>query len=142
MEALLKAYPVVITVPIFWGDMDAFLHVNNKVYFKHFEQVRMAYFDRIKSDQLMRDNGIGPILAETSCRFRIPLTYPDDVSIGTRITQIDADRFNMEYLVVSHQHQKVAAEGKGLIVMYDYRNHKKASLPEVLRQRIEEIERL
>ena len=27
----------------------------------------------------------------------------------------------MKYVVVSHKHQKIAAEGDGVVVMYDYR---------------------
>jgi acyl-CoA thioester hydrolase len=29
MQDLIKDYPVVIEMPIAWGDMDAFQHVNN-----------------------------------------------------------------------------------------------------------------
>jgi acyl-CoA thioester hydrolase len=45
MKELISTYPVVIEIPIAWGDMDAFQHVNNKVYFKHFESARILYFE-------------------------------------------------------------------------------------------------
>jgi acyl-CoA thioester hydrolase len=141
MDELLREYPVIITVPILWGDMDAFRHVNNTVYFKHFEHGRMAYFDRIQANQMMESTGIGPILASTSCRFRIPLTYPDQVSIGTKVTSMAEDRFTMAYRVVSHQHQKIAVEGEGVVVAFDYRSNKKAILPGELKRAIEAVER-
>ena len=140
MNELLKDFPVIITVPILWADMDAFQHVNNTVYFKHFEHGRIAYFDRIQTDLVKKSSGIGPILAETSCRFRIPLTYPDTVSIGTRVTLVESDRFMMEYRVVSHNHQKIAAEGSGKIVAFDYRENKKTNLPDAIKQAIESLE--
>ena len=140
MKSLLKHCPVVIETAVVWGDMDAFQHLNNTTYFLYFESVRIAYFERLKLLEYMEATGIGPILASTNCRFKIPLTYPDTVSIGTHVSDIEADRFSMTYYVVSHQHQKIAAEGSGLIVTFDYKANKKALLPVEVRQRIEELE--
>jgi len=138
--SLLKHCPVVIETPVVWGDMDAFQHLNNTVYFRYFESARIAYFERLKLLEYMDTTGIGPILASTSCRFKIPLTYPDTVSIGTRVSEIEEDRFTMAYVVVSHKQQKVAAEGTGLIVTFNYKENRKALLPAEIRQRIENLE--
>lgn len=140
MEDLLKYCPVVIETHVAWGEMDAFQHVNNTAYFRYFESARIAYFEKLNLLEYMEATGIGPILASTSCRFKIPLTYPDKVSIGTRVPTIEVDRFTMEYYVVSHKHQKVAAEGVGLIVCFNYKENKKTSIPDDLRRRIEELE--
>jgi acyl-CoA thioester hydrolase len=53
----------------------------------------------------MTKKGIGPILSTTSCKFRIPLSYPDQVLIGAKVVNIAEDRFFMNYLVVSTKHQ-------------------------------------
>jgi acyl-CoA thioester hydrolase len=140
MEELLKGYPVVIEIPVAWGEMDSLQHVNNIIYFRYFESARMAYFDKLDIWSYMEETGIGPILASTRCKFRIPLSYPDTVSVGTRIANVEEDRFLMEYMVVSHEHRKVAASGEGVIVSYDYREKKKAPLPEEIRKRIQVIE--
>jgi len=140
MDNLTDGYPVVITIPVVWGEMDAFQHVNNVVYFRYFESARIAYFGKLDVMDLMNRTGIGPILASTSCRFRAPLTYPDTVLIGAKVTNIEQDRFTMNYLVVSTRLQKVAAEGDGLIVAFNYGENKKAIIPDELRQRIQDIE--
>ena len=142
MENLLEAFPIVLQIPVAWGEMDSLQHVNNTVYFRYFESARMAYFNRIGMWKYMEETGTGPILASTECRFRIPLTFPDTVSVGTRIPKIEEDRFLMEYRVVSHRFQKVAAEGEGIVVSYDYRSKKKVPLPEELKRRILDLESL
>ncbi|HYG11744.1 MAG TPA: thioesterase family protein [Pyrinomonadaceae bacterium] len=139
-QELLKIYPVVIEVPVAWGEMDALRHVNNIVYFRYFESARMAYFTRLGIWDYMNETGIGPILASTACKFKLPLVYPDTVSVGTRVSGVEADRFVMKYVVVSHAHAKVAAEGEGLIVSYDYRALRKAPLPDEIKRRIEALE--
>lgn len=140
MKELLEKFPLVIEIPVAWGEMDSFQHVNNIVYFRYFESARMAYFDKLDIWSYLEETGTGPILASTNCRFRIPLNYPDTVSVGARITELDADRFVMKYLVVSHRHQKIAAEGEGLVVAYNYREQRKAALPEEIKTRIRTLE--
>lgn len=141
MNQLLKDFPVVVEFPVAWGEMDAFQHVNNIVYFRYFESARIAYFDRMKLDKVMKKTNIGVILASTHCRFRIPLTHPDTVSIGTKVTELKEDRFTMKYSIVSHRFRKIAAEGEGVLVAFDYKENKKAILPEELKNNIQEIEK-
>ncbi len=136
MEELLASCPVVVEIRVAWGEMDALRHVNNIVYFRYFESARIAYFEKLRFWEFMNQTGVGPILASIQCRFKIPLTYPDTVSVGTRISRIERDRFAMEYRAVSHKSQAIAAEGESVVVSYNYRENKKTPLPEEMKQRI------
>jgi acyl-CoA thioester hydrolase len=139
---LLEGYPVVIEIPIAWGEMDSFQHVNNTAYFRYFESARIRYSEKLGLHKYKDETGIGPILGSTSCKYRLPLTYPDTVSVGTKITDIAEDRFTMKYVIVSHKHQKIAAEGDGVVVMYDYREGKKTAISEEIRKRIRALEKM
>ncbi|MFX1494594.1 MAG: acyl-CoA thioesterase, partial [Promethearchaeota archaeon] len=86
--------------------------------------------------------GIGPILASTECKYKIPLKYPDIVSIGAKITELEEDRFTMEYILISHQLDKLAAEAKAIVVSYDYNNDQKVSIPQQIRNKIIELENI
>jgi len=138
----LEDCPIVIEIPVAWGDMDAFQHVNNVAYFRYFESARILYSEKLGLHKLKDETGIGPILGSTSCKYRLPLTYPDTISEGAKVIDIAEDRFTMKYVIVSHQHQKIAAEGDGVVVMYNYREGKKTTLPEDLRQRILMMEKM
>ena len=140
MDNLLQDYPVTIQIPIAWGEMDAMQHVNNIVYFRYFESARIAYFEQLDLIDYMKQTGIGPILASTQCRFKIPLTYPDTVSVGVRVARIEGDRFIMQGVIVSHRLEKIAAECEGVIVSYNYREGKKAPVPPEMERRIQELE--
>ncbi len=137
---MLDNFPVIIQTHVAWGEMDSFQHVNNIVYFRYFESGRMAYFERINFADPNAHEGIAPILAYTQCRFRKALTYPDTVSIATCVSEIKADRFTMEVCVFSHRLQKIAAEGTAEIVVFNYRENKKATLPEEVRKNIAALE--
>ena len=142
MEDALSNCTVVITLPVAWGEMDANGHVNNIIYFRYFESVRIAYFEKLKFIEYAHQTGIGPILASTECRYKIPLHYPDTVSVGTKILSMDEDRFVMGYEVYSHAYSKIVADGEGVIVAYDYRANKKVPIPEDLKKNILDMEKV
>jgi acyl-CoA thioester hydrolase len=137
---LVRGYPIVVTTLVAWGDMDANGHVNNVIYFRYIEHARLKYFHELGFWQCQAETGIGPILAWTDCRFRRPLDYPDDVSIATRIRDVESDRFVMDTIIVSHKLKDIAAVGQQRLVSYNYRTNEKAPLPEIIRRRIEQFE--
>ena len=129
MKQLKKDYPVVLSQDIIWGDMDAFGHINNTVYFRYFEDARIAYFDHLGVHEQMKQFSVGPILATTQRNFRLPLDYPDRINIATRASLLSPKKFNMEYVVFSERQGVIIAEGDGLIVYYDYANGKSCEIP-------------
>ena len=139
-HSLLADFSIVLTLPVQWGEMDAYGHVNNAVLFRYFESARIAYLERCGFIESMDRDRIGAILHSTACRFRSPLYYPDTVEVGARATEVASDRFTMEYRVVSLTKQAVVAEGQGVIVSYDYARGRKAKLPEGIQRKIARLE--
>ncbi len=140
-DALLQDYPVIIEIPVAWGEMDSFGHVNNVAYFRYIESARVAYLYKVKIFDLKEKTGIGPILGSTHCRFKVPLKYPDTILVGSRVTKIGTDRFTMEHRIVSKALSKTAAEGDDTLIIYDYPNCRKAPIPEGIRQTILDLEK-
>ena len=139
-DKYLENFPVVIDLKVAWGEMDAYRHVNNIVYFRYFESARIVYLDKIDFADHRRNGGIGPILGHTQCKYLRALTFPDSICIGARTTEIRDDRYIMELKLYSHHHEAIAAIGTADMVAFDYVNNKKAQLPERIRQNIEALE--
>lgn len=135
----MEHFPIQIKFPIAWGDMDAFGHVNNVVYFRWFESARMAYFEKIRLEPTKALAGVGPILAHTSCQFLLPLQYPDTVTAKARIKSMGNTSFVMQYEIVSDA-KGIAAMGEGVVVMIDYTTNKKVPLPAEMRAAIKQLE--
>ncbi|MEM7348689.1 MAG: thioesterase family protein [Chloroflexota bacterium] len=140
MTELLEGYSVVVEIPVQWGDMDAMQHVNNTVYFRYFETARIAYFKALGVFEALNQGHIGPILGSIECKFKVPVTYPDTVFAAARALEIQEDRFVVMHRVVSQKWGRVAAEGAGVVVSYDYKKQQKATIPAEMRQRILEID--
>ena len=136
-----ERWPVSVEVPVAWGDMDAFGHVNNTVYFRWFESARIAYFERVGLNARMKAAQVGPILARTSCDFLRPLTFPDTVLAEAGVARLGTTSFVMRYRVRSRAHGLAeAARGEGVVVLFDYARGAKLPLDPPLRQAIEALE--
>ena len=131
-----QEYPLSIEQDVIWGDMDAFQHVNNAVYFRYFEDIRLNFFEKTSVMSYMNTHKIGPILASTQCQFRAPLTYPDHIHIAARLLsnpKAGDKRFTMEYAVYSDAQDCIAAKGEGLVVYYDYSKNESCEIPDAIR---------
>lgn len=123
--------------------MDSFKHVNNTMYFRYQEVSRGLLFQNIlkrindpQFDKTKWNNGtgIGPILANTFCSFKFPVSYPDNLLIGSVIHPHDRfpDRLKVTHTIWSLRHKKMAAEGDGTIVCYDFSKNEVTNIPESL----------
>lgn len=126
---LLAGFPVILELPVQWGEMDAYGHVNNTVFFRYFESARMEYLQKCGFVESHEREKVGAILHSTTARFRQPLFFPDTVQIGASATEVKEDRFTMAYTVVSLTRNVVIAEGTGVIVSFDYSAGMKTALP-------------
>ena len=140
VEIDIQSFPVVVRQNVEWGEMDAFAHVNNVIYFRYFETGRMAYFEQTGILAHLDETRIGPILASTSCDFLSPLTYPESIRILTRVSEIKDKRFNMQSVVYSETQDKIVARGNGMIVFYDYVKAASCKIPAVIVERINVLE--
>lgn len=132
MHDSLKDYPLVIQQDVIWSDMDGYQHVNNSVYFRYFEDSRMSLFEKCGVGEYMKEHQVGPILASTTCNFRAPLTHPDRIHIAAGIIEIKTRTLKMKYAVYSEKLDKLAAEGEGLVVFYDYKRGLSCEIPAVI----------
>lgn len=71
-------------VVIRWGDLDAAGHVNNSRFFTYFEEARVDWLAARLDGPLFTESG--PVLANATCDFKQPLTYPATLVIDVYAT--------------------------------------------------------
>lgn len=123
-----------VNIPVRWGDMDAFGHVNNSRYFTYFEQARVIWFERMG----VIEPGLSsyPILFDASCRFIRPVTYPATVAIKVYIAEPGNSSFMTYYeLDVAGE---VFATGSSKVVWVDYKTGRSQRFPDTIRQLFED----
>ncbi len=145
IQELTKGFPVLMELPVVWGEMDAAQHVNNTVYLRYSETARVDYFHQLGFEVAVNnsENPVGPILAEINCKYKVPLTFPDTITVATRtqLETLDEYSFWVEQRIISHKMQRVAAEVRARLVSYDYIKLVKAPLPSFFVEKIKALER-
>lgn len=125
-------WPVKTELPIQWGDMDAFSHVNNVIYIRWFETARIELFIElwggkgINLQEILDGDGVGPILANFNINYHLPLLYPDIVHINTRISKVGNSSFGVSHQLFSKNNRnKIIASADSVVVMYNYQKGEK-----------------
>jgi acyl-CoA thioester hydrolase len=122
-------------LPIRWGDMDAMGHVNNTVYFRFMEQARIGWFDALVPEQEAWTS-TGIVIANASCNFKRPLTYPGTVEVKVYIGTPGGSSVPTFYDVVLSEDQAVYADGEATVVFIDMKTQKPARIPAAIRERL------
>ncbi|HCC58203.1 MAG TPA: acyl-CoA thioesterase [Solibacterales bacterium] len=140
MQDPLADYPVVTTIPVAWGEQDAFGHVNNIYYFRWCESARIEYGERIGLLGMHRDRNIGPVIAQIGCNFRQPVVHPDTVRVGARVSRLGRTSLTMEHLIVSEK-LGVVADASSVLVLYDYGSSQPYEIPEAMRRAVNQLQK-
>ncbi|MEM7205513.1 MAG: thioesterase family protein [Planctomycetota bacterium] len=131
-----NAYPTAVRLPVLWGDLDAFGHVNNARYFTWFEAARLDYFREV-GVATSATPSVGPILARTECDFLRPVSWPGEVTVGARTTRVGTTSFHMEYAIWQDEGpDQPVARATGVVVLIDYRSGTKVAVPDALRAKL------
>ena len=120
-------------IPIRWGDMDAMGHVNNTIYFRYLEVLRIDWFQRIgcQPDPF----GTGPLIVNAFCNFIRQLEYPGDVLARHYVGTMGRSSLDT-YAVLSRGDDPdgVYATGGATVVWTDFRAQKSVPIPDAMRQ--------
>ncbi len=125
-------------MPIRWGDMDAFGHVNNTVFFRFMEQARIEWME---SCGMAIEGGEGPVIVNAHCSFLRQLKYPGEVEVRTCADTPGRSSFETRVeMRRADQPDVLVAEGGAKVVWVNYAQEKSVPLPERLRALIDSSE--
>jgi len=122
-------------IPIRWGDMDAMGHVNNSVYFRYLETIRINYFEKLGC--VPDPQGTGPVILNAFCSFYKQLEFPGDVLAKMYVS--DPARTTFESwctLSRTDQPDVIYAAGGATTVWVDFPQQKAVPLPDAIRDRV------
>ncbi len=127
-----------LRMPIRWGDMDAMGHVNNTVYFRYFEQARIAWFEAMGCPP--DPAGVGPVIISAHCTFLKQLRYPGDIEVDTLVGEFGRSSFHTIHQIRRPDDpETVMAEGGSKVVWVDQRVEKAVPLPEQIKAQLQVI---
>ena len=121
-----------------WGDMDAMGHVNNAVYFRYMESVRVEWMRAVGCEPSPK--GQGPVIVNAFCNFYRQLEYPAQLRIRLFVNSVGRSSCDM-WMTIEHDGQPdtIVADGGCTMVWVDYAAGKAVALPDWLRDGILQV---
>ncbi len=129
-----------IELPVRWGDMDAFGHVNNVQYMRYLESGRIAYVEQVLGVPINAGENI--VLADIQCTFLQELHYPATVEVATRTSRLGRSSFRLACAIFRAHDSEPVLTGQGVLVWFDFARRQSLPLPDALRAAILNFERV
>jgi acyl-CoA thioester hydrolase len=116
-----------------WSDNDMFGHINNVEYYRFFEMSVTDFLMGPCGLDLMTSPCI-PFAAESLCRFRRPLSWPEPIAAGLRIEKLGRTSVTYGIGLFGAKSDDAAAEGHWVHVFVDRTTQQPMEIPDYLRQ--------
>lgn len=111
-----------------FSDCDLLGHVNNAVYLTYFEECRVAWWRELGGSTTL-PGGIGVILVRAECNYRAPALLSEELEIRLAVTAIGTSSVSMEYEIENVSSGRLLADGKTVVVAFDYEAQKTVPVP-------------
>lgn len=121
-----------LLIPVRWGDLDAYGHVNNTVYFRFFEETRVAWLGSLGLQ--VDGQGEGPVLIKTGATFLREVNYPCTLRVETRVGEAGRSSLMTYHDLFDAETNVHYCTGEAKIVWVSHDTGKSTPLPDVLRQ--------
>lgn len=131
-ESFKAHFPLVHAQVVAWGDMDAFAHLNNAIYYRYIESARIAYVDALG----LFSHAVTPVIVTNSCHYRVSVEFPDTLLIGAYASRLGSSSMTMSYVLYSMAKKQVVATADAVAVLMNKQMTGTVAIPDVLREKM------
>ena len=118
-------------IPVRWGDLDAFNHVNNANYLRYLEEARVQWLHTLADD--WGEVNAAPVMAAVQLNYRMPISWPGDVIVTQSIARVGSTSLTIAIRIESADGSVLHADGEVVLVWIDRVSGQPVPLPDVLR---------
>jgi acyl-CoA thioester hydrolase len=119
-------------IPVRWGDLDAMGHVNNTIYLRYFETLRIDWLERFQAQPNPR--GVGPVMANAFCNFIRQIEFPGEIVARHYVSPPGTRSLDTWFtLSMADAPELINANGGATLVWLDFPSKKTVPLPDDVR---------
>jgi acyl-CoA thioester hydrolase len=133
-----SSYRHFLAIPTRWMDNDSYGHVNNVTYYSYFDTVVNEHLIRVGGLDIGNDPVVGYVV-ETCCRYSKPLSFPEAIDAGLRVTRLGATSVTYEIGIFRRGDDEPAATGRFVHVWVDRATQRPAPIPPRIRAALQPL---
>lgn len=126
-----------LPIQIRFSDIDAYLHVNNGVYFNYFEHARAVYLNDTCNWNVMET---GCVVGRIEIDYLHPIHLEDSITALVHCSRIGNSSFDLEHFLVGMTKkgkQITFAKCKCIMVTVDMKTMNTIAVPEIYRAKLQ-----
>src|ERR1700752_2476490 len=131
-------FPVLRPIATRWMDNDHYGHVNNVAYYSFFDTAVNGHLIEATGIDIRNLPAIG-IVAESSCRFISPVSFPDRIHAGLAIDRLGARSIVYSIGLFRNDDDEACAIGRFVHVYVDRDSRRPVEIPAVIRAVVERL---
>jgi acyl-CoA thioester hydrolase len=125
-------------MPTRWMDNDVYGHVNNVVYYAWFDTAVNRFLIDAGTLDIAGSPTVG-LVAETGCRYRASVRYPEEVTIGLVVAHLGTSSVRYELAVFRAGEDAAVAEAHFVHVYVDRATQRPVPIPAAARAAMQRI---
>jgi len=106
-------------------------HANHAVYFTYMEESRLTFWRKLTGHARPPETRV--ILAHAECDYRAPALFGEELEVRMQIGDIGRSSFVQLYEIVKTADGTRIADGKTVMVCYDYQTANSVPIPDATR---------
>jgi acyl-CoA thioester hydrolase len=119
-------------------DCDSMGHANHAVYFTYMEESRLTFWKKLTGQARPPETRV--ILAHAECDYRAPALFGEELEVRMQIGDIGRSSFVQLYEIVKTSDGSKIADGRTVMVCYDYGTAKSIPIPEAARAELTRLQ--
>lgn len=133
-------FPFPIKQNVYWGEMDAFGHINNVIYFRYFETGRINFFNQTGFWKDLDNETVRIVVVKLDCNFVQEIIYPKEIGIAVAIKEIGNSSVKVHHIVYdANDVNTIFAHGEGVIVGTDPQTGKSKPWSPLLKEKLSQF---
>ncbi|SDJ50053.1 acyl-CoA thioesterase [Salimicrobium halophilum] len=125
------------SIKVRFSETDQLGHVNNNNYFVYMEESRIHFFEDLS---LVGDGEWKFVVASVQCDFIRQLYFGQSITIKSFVTKIGNSSFHLQQNMYEKESGDLVAEGKSVVVQFDFTAQKSEQMPEWMKHRLASYE--
>lgn len=118
-------------IPVRWGDLDAYNHVNNASYLRYLEETRVQWLCSFIRD--WDAMCAAPVLAAVQINYRAPIGWPAELIVTQTVSRVGNSSLTIDHRIESADGRTLHADGHVVLVWIDRGSGKTVPLQEAFR---------
>lgn len=124
-------FPYWTSIKVRFRDLDPLNHVNNAIFSTYYEEARIDLIREVPEISTLLEKGFSFVLARIKINFINPVSFPDDLLVGSGITKLGNSSISSFQAIYKGGDKSLVSTAEASGVWFDIQKQRPSPLPDI-----------